>query len=362
MALTSLTGQEHAKAQISAWLSADRLPHAILIAGPLGSGKRQLALELAKAINCLTPGYDACDQCSSCRKADSLTHPNLHLLLPVPTGSRASTDSEAMAALRESALEQIRGQSTATHTGTNISKESIRLLQKEMSFSPTEAPHRVGLILQAEAMLAAGANSLLKILEEPPGKSIFILVSDAPDRLLPTILSRCQRLQLRSLTVSEQRQRLQQEGAEQGRADLAARLAASGRIRASDVIRGEEFDELRELVRRFIGAGIQGSEQDYWDVLKDLGGRPDRQQLEGFLQLCSAYLRDLFLVQQKQDAEIANIDERQNLHTWAQGLLPNRIELVAQVLDQAYDSLSRNVHPQLLLADLWYHLQRARAA
>ncbi len=362
MALSSITGQQQAKAQIGAWLSADRLPHAILIAGPMGTGKRQLALELAKAVNCLTQGSDACDQCGSCRKTDSLTHPNLHLLLPLPTGSRSSSDSETMATLRDTALEQIRGQSTATRTGSNISKESIRLLQKEMSFAPTEAPHRVGLILQAEAMLAAGANSLLKILEEPPGRSIFILVSDAPDRLLPTILSRCQRLQLRPLTVAEQRQRLQQAGANDVRADLAARLAASGRIRADDVVRGEEFDELRDIVRRFIGSSIKGTDQDYWQILQDLGGRPDRQQLEGFLQLCSAYLRDLFLVQQKRDTEIANIDEHQDLLLWAQALQPARIELVAQVLDQAYDSLSRNVQPQLLLADLWYHLQRARAA
>ena len=362
MAIASVTGQERAKAQIDAWLTTDRLPHAILITGPLGTGKRQLALELAKAINCQTPGSDACDQCGSCRKTDSLNHPNLHLLLPLPTGSRGS-DAETMATLRETALDQFHGQAAAaTRTGTNISKDSIRLLQKEMSFAPTEAPHRVGLILQAEAMLPAGSNSLLKILEEPPGQSIFLLVSDAPDQLLPTILSRCQRLPLRPLTVSEHRARLEASGTDGERADLAARLAASGRIRAEDVIGGETFDELRELVRRFISAGIQGTDQDYWQILEDLGGRPDRQQIEGFLQLCSAYLRDLFLVQQQQLAAVANVDETEALQGWAQALQPARVELVAQVLDQAYDSLSRNVNPQLLLADLWYQLQRARAA
>ncbi|MBT6145113.1 MAG: DNA polymerase III subunit [Gemmatimonadetes bacterium] len=361
MSLASVTGQERAKAQIDAWLSADRLPHAILVTGPLGAGKRRLSLELAKAINCRTPGPDACDECSSCRKADTLTHPNLHVLLPLPTGSRGS-DSETMSSLRETALEQISGNTTASRTGTNISKESIRLLQKEMSFAPTEAPHRVGLILQAESMLAAGANSLLKILEEPPGQSIFILVSDTPDRLLPTILSRCQRLHLRPLSLSEQREQLQRAGIDDERADLAARLAASGRIRAEDVIDGDQFDELRDLVRRFLVSAIQSAEDDYWKVLEDLGGRPDRQRLEGFLQLCSAYLRDLFLVQQQQADAVANIDEQEALQQWATAMLPARIERVAQVLDQAYESLSRNVHPQLLLADLWYHLQRARAA
>lgn len=361
MSLASVTGQERAKAQIDAWLSGDRLPHAILITGPMGAGKRRLAHELAKAINCTTPGPDACDACSSCRKAERLTHPNLHVLLPLPTGSRGS-DSETMSSLRELALEQISGQSTTSRTGTNISKESIRLLQKEMSFAPTEAPHRVGLILQAESMLAAGANSLLKILEEPPGQSVFILVSDAPDRLLQTILSRCQRLHLRPLNLSEQRLRLEQAGVDSGRADLAARLAASGRIRADDVIEGDEFDELRDLVRRFVASGIHGVEDDYWQVLTDLGGRPDRHRLEGFLQLCSAYLRDLFLLQQDQGDAVANVDEQESLQQWATALQPARIERVAQVLDQAYDSLSRNVNPQLLLADLWFHLQRARAA
>lgn len=361
MSLDDIHGQERARAQVAAWFASGRLPHAVLISGRDGVGKRGLALELAKALLCRKRDDDACDACPSCLKAAHLNHPNLHVLLPLPTGGgRPSGEGESFAALRNSALEYLGG-GGVTRSGSNIPKEHIQLLQREMSFAPTEAPRRVALIFEADCMHPAGANSLLKILEEPPRHAVFLLVSAATDRLLPTIVSRCQRLPLRPLTGDEIRARLLAQGADPGRADLASRLAVGSRIRPEGVT-DEGFDGLRDLAERFLESGLGGRDDDYWGLLEALGGRPDKQRMEVFLELCASYLRDLLLVALDRGDLAAHQDRASRLSTWSHRVDPRELDRIALCLDGAYDSLTRNVNPQLLLADLWVQLRRSGAA
>lgn len=359
MSFARITGQQRAKAQVDAWFASGRLPHAILITGREGVGKRRLALALAKAILCRQEEAEGCDACGSCTKVDHLTHPNLHILLPLPTGSsRTGSDNEQFASLRETALEYLAGAGVG-RAGSNIPKDHVRLLQREMSFAPTEADSRVAIIFEADCMLAAGANSLLKILEEPPRHAVFLLVSATADRLLPTVVSRCQRLPLRPLSAGEVREAALAQGATEARATLAARLSVSNRIRPGDVT-DDEFETLRGLVERFIDSGLEGREDDYWALLEELGGRPDKRRMEGFLELCSAYLRDLLLIDLQRGERVANADRQSALDTWQTRVDFVGLDRVAHTLDEAFECLARNVSSQLLLADLWYQLRRSR--
>ena len=112
--------------------------------------------------------------------------------------------------------------------------------------APTESPRKVGLILAAERMHPAGANSLLKILEEPPPRVVFLLVSAAPERLLPTVLSRCQRLALGVLGEGDLRRALMDEDVVGERLELAMRMGAGSLERAREVAAGD-YDETRRL-------------------------------------------------------------------------------------------------------------------
>lgn len=356
MSFDRVPGQERAKGQIAAWFAGDRLPHAILLTGAEGSGKRRLAIELAKAMVCkVRPGH-GCDECPSCRKVDTLQHPNVHTLLPLPTGTKASSDDDALTALRGAALEYLEGGSTA-RSGSNLPKSHILLLQREMSFAPTEAPRRVAIIFEADCMQPAGANSLLKILEEPPRHAVFLLVTASADRLLPTVVSRCQRLPLQALRGTQVRDQLVAQGTASERADLAGRLAEANGIRP-DIVSGDDFDELRDRVERFIDSALTGKEQDYWQLLEEMGGRPDKQTMEGFLGLCSTYLRDLFLLGVQPTPAVTHPDRSERLAGWLQRLDARRIGAVAEGIDEAFDSQRHNVSSQLLLADLWHQLRR----
>ena len=363
MPFDRVTGQHHAKAQISAWLTHDRLPHTILIAGPAGVGKRDIAIELARAVNCRQRQADACGECPSCLKMATLAHRDLHVLLPLPTSTQRGDENRALANLRETGLEYVQQHLSLSHSSLNISRENIRLLQRDMSYAPTEARKRIGIVFEADCMLPAGANSLLKILEEPPRHAIFLIVTSAPDRLLPTVVSRCQRLDLRPLKTVELANSLRDKGVDPERALLAARHGRGSLHKALAVVEDPEgFEERRQRVEQFLHAGFRRDDAAYWSVLDELGVRSDRGQLDGFLEMCGVYLRDLFLLAHHRGGELTHTDRV----SWFREQLPlvteRGLEAIAQELDKSYEYVSSNINVQLVMADLWGSLRAGNPA
>lgn len=152
----------------------ERLPHALLLHGMAGVGKRQLALSLAEWLLCERPlGGSACGQCRSCNWLAQGGHPDLRIVEP------RADDAETDKPKRSRRL---------------IAVDDVREATEMLALSSHQGGWRVVLIQPAEAMNPAAANALLKTLEEPPPRVMLILVSHQPRRLLPTVLSRCQKL------------------------------------------------------------------------------------------------------------------------------------------------------------------------
>lgn len=147
--------------QMSASLEQGRMPHAIMLCGPAGTGKTVLAMRMVQALLCLDPGAEACGGCRSCRLLASGAHPDRFVVRP---------DEDK----------------------TIIRVEQVRAVIEGLVLTTTISPRKVALIEPAEAMNRNAANALLKTLEEPPGETILILVSHDPSRLPITIRSRCQ--------------------------------------------------------------------------------------------------------------------------------------------------------------------------
>lgn len=355
MSFEQIIGQERAKSMAQAWIAAGRLPHSILICGPVGVGKRRFALELAKGILCREEGIQACDYCVSCHKVDGLLHPDVHMLLPLPPRRGKKNDARILEEMRDAVTDYVQQEDTFFHSTTNIARDHLRLLQREMAYAPVEGHARIGLIFEADCMHPAGANSLLKILEEPPPSAVFILVSAAPERMLSTVLSRCQRLSLRRLNRAELRRYYETTDLEPEQVELAVRLGEGSLQRAGQVARGE-VDELRGRVEGFLTAGVRGEDEAYWPLLEELGARSERGRLEQFLALCSAYMRDLFLLAYGRGEEISLVDRRPLLEQLRSQMDVEQIEAIAMEIDRAFDYLSRNVNLNLILVDLWRRL------
>lgn len=156
------TGRE-AALRLQRSLQRGRVAHAYLFAGPRGSGKQAVATVLAQALNCLEEKHDACGRCKSCADIQKGTHPDVHWVRP------------------ESKSRQIR-------------IEQIREFESAIALKPLIGRTKVGIIVDAECMNEAASNAFLKTLEEPPGRTVIMLLTAEPQRLLPTIVSRCLRL------------------------------------------------------------------------------------------------------------------------------------------------------------------------
>lgn len=173
-----------------------RLPHALLFVGPAGLGKRELAEALAARLLCDAPRADghACECCEPCQWRLTGNHPDLIRVVPAADAAAAATEVEAETPARET---------PAKAASAQIVIEQIRDLQAALSITGHHGSRRVVVLDPAEAMNIFTANALLKLLEEPPAGCVFLLVSSAPRRLLPTIRSRCQQWHFARLSEAE---------------------------------------------------------------------------------------------------------------------------------------------------------------
>jgi len=169
LTLSEIRGQERAIAALRRALAADRVPHAYLFCGPAGSGKHTTGLALAAAMNCDQAPGEGCGRCEPCEKIAAGIHPDIRTL-------------EREGAAQIIPIETIR---------TNV--------LARVGLPPHEGRARVYLIEEAGSLQGPAANALLKTLEEPPARTHFILCTTAPDQLLPTIRSRCQRVSFAAL-------------------------------------------------------------------------------------------------------------------------------------------------------------------
>ena len=197
----------HADAWQLAQAAVARGAHALLIAGARGVGKRELAMRLVACVLCERRGPDAspCGACESCRWFLAGTHPDFALLEPLrdePEGEGAG-----------------RGPATAREHPINV--DQIRRLGESLALSSHRDSGKVVVVYPAEAMNAAAANALLKNLEEPPSRTLFILAAHRPALLPPTVLSRCQKIHVKVTNARAAERWLEAQGVENAALHLA---------------------------------------------------------------------------------------------------------------------------------------------
>jgi DNA polymerase-3 subunit delta' len=189
-------GNNHIKEVLRRLLASRRVPNALLFAGEDGVGKRQFALELAKAFVCRNPkNSEACDVCPACKRADKFEIPNVSENTKVDDSLRDKFKTVFFSGHGDIGM--------VIPLKKNMYVDAIRDLEKEANFHPFEARARFFIIDEADKMNDAASNALLKTLEEPPAASHIFLITARPDALLPTIRSRCQTLRFAPIAAEE---------------------------------------------------------------------------------------------------------------------------------------------------------------
>ena len=291
---------------VRSW-SSEKLPHALLFHGPEGAGKEGHALELAALLNCTAiTNKEPCGSCPSCKKIRSFQHENVKLILPLPRGNIKSSDDSIVKAFTNSTLKEYwellkqkenEPYSPIRLTGANtILINSIRDLKHDLALSTVNNEWRIILIFQAEKLCLPNpeaAHSLLKVLEEPPAKTLFILVSSQPGAILDTIHSRCQSVYFPPISVQVLQERLIQTGADPVQAAVMVRISG-GNVRLSQELIENSID-LMEKLYLLLNACFS-SDPSIWNKCIDTTARlktKDISQMEQLFRCAVLFFRDL---------------------------------------------------------------------
>lgn len=262
-----LVGHHVARDQVRKAIQGNRLPQMILLTGAPGVGKQRFALWMAQALLCEGSAERPCGACPPCRQVLGLAHPDLHWLMPVPRPKAADPDkavdelaelvSEVIAERREKSLYQtpdgLAGHFVAT----------ARLLQRRAALTPVSGRRKVFIVAEADRLVPQessqeAANALLKLMEEPPGDSQFILTVADPNRLLPTVRSRLVPLRLGRLTAAEVAEVLASGGSPAG--PETSRLAAAAEGSPGRALSlGEDAAKAQRAVEELLQAVTAGS-------------------------------------------------------------------------------------------------------
>ncbi|MBI4549249.1 MAG: DNA polymerase III subunit delta' [Ignavibacteriae bacterium] len=367
MSWSSIVGQDQVKRILRASIERGRVAHAYLFTGPEGVGKDAMAIELAKVLNCERGRSEACDTCSSCQKIHILQHPNVPLVFALPVGKNEKYGDPPLEKLGDEEIafiqEQLRLKAENTYHEIIISKaknikiNSIREIRRESVLTSYSKGKKVFIIIEAEKMSDDAANALLKTLEEPHEDTVLILTTSYPDRLLPTIVSRCQYIQFSYLREDELCHALQErDNLPVNQAQDIARLANGNYARALQWIYSSLQVHRNEAVE-FLRTVLHRSRAELLREIERIVAEYEKQELEQFLSLLQGWIRDAMIVQEGK-SDTVNVDETNAIRKFVAHYSHLDYSQAIAVVDRAISLLSKNVYIPLVLLNLAIDLRR----
>lgn len=360
----NVVGQSRVKDFFTRVIREDRLSHAYIFSGMLGVGKSAIAFELAKILNC--PNNN-CGVCPDCIQISKLQHQNLHLVFPLPSVSSRNREDHPLKGLSEREIEQIKEEVSRKaqnpYHRITISKareiltQSIRHLSGEVSFSISKHNYNFVIIFQADTMNEHSANAFLKLLEEPPPKTIFILLTDLPKNLLPTILSRCQLIRFDLLSEEEIAKELISQGYSKEESEKVA-LVSNGSLRNALANLDLNLSEKFEAALNFLRVVAICDPPKVVSLAKSLS-KSERSELINLLKLMMNWFNDcLILKGELAERKLVFETYKENLEKFTERYKFANLQKAVELLEKAIDSINRNVYINLLLTDLMIQLNK----
>ena len=324
MTFEDIVGNNRIKKILKRALQRKRLPNSLLFVGPAGVGKKDIALVLAGAMNCLSEKDLICESCSSCQAVQRGKFPDVMVIEP------------------EKDVLKI---------------EQMRELKQAAYLKPMVGQKRVFIVDNAEKMNEEAANSLLKILEEPPSFSHIILITSNPFLILPTIRSRCQTLTFSPVLREDIEKVLVDKGQIKDRARVIS-LLVRGNLKQAMQIEWEEVKEKRQQAWQIFTALI--NRKNVASILKEYSARRRsavEEDISQYLEIITSFCRDLLLIKEGGDhSYLMNPDLTEGLEDMAGRLNVNQSLHFLKTLDTALYEYQRNLNLSLLVSTSFMHI------
>ena len=363
MLFRDIPSNTKAKQQLLKTIHNDRLSHAHLFLGNDGSSSLAMAWAFAQYLMCAQPtDEDSCGQCSSCLKSAKLSHPDLHWVFPVVTGRGTHPISDMFMSEWREFLEKNSfptEEDWYSRLGTTnkqgfISVNEANELSKKTILKPYEGSYRVVIIWHSEKMYEATANKLLKLLEEPPQNTIFILLTSQSENLLATIVSRLQRVNVKpvdELTLStflQDKYNIEKKRADETAKQSEGNIGKSIHFLVGNDLLKQNTQEFQNWMRMCYIAKVVNL-ASWVDVASSWG----REQQKGFLQYALHMVRES-LIQNFGHHNIKKV--RQEEASFSEKFAPfihqnNAIEIIEE-LERAYQHIARNGSAKIIFMDL----------
>ncbi len=371
MKFSQVIGQEDIKQQLKRMVHNDRLPHALLLCGPSGSGKMALGLSLASYLLCASRTLeDSCGVCPQCSMINALAHPDLHFSFPVirPQGSssdRKMVSDDYISEWREMLSQSpyftmdnwLKQMKASNQQAMIYVSESSEILRK-LSLKSSQGRYKVSLIWQAERMNDECANKLLKIIEEPPEKTIFIMTSEKPEEILETIRSRSQRIDVPPINIKDiENALIERRGIDPDSARRISRSSIGSWTQALEdlLLDGERpqfFDMFKQLMRLCYVRKIK--ELKKWaEEVSSYGREKQKRMLSYFLKL----LRENFMYNLKvPDIVYLSRDEEEFAQRFSPYINEKNIIGISSLMNRAMNDISQNANAKIVFFDLSAHM------
>lgn len=372
MQFKDVIGQEEVKRKLILSVQENRVPHAQLFLGPEGNGKLPLALAYAQYILCPhRTATDSCGVCPSCQKISKLTHPDLHFVVPTTTTKSVKGNPESdlfMTEWRDYVLQKEGYVDTSSwyesleveNKQGYISVRDAAALLRKLSFKAYEGEYKIAIIWMAEKMRTDTANKLLKLLEEPPEKTLFILIAEDQEELLATIRSRTSLVKVPRLKPEEIHEALMRRmGSSAQQASDASVVADGNWIKAMELVKDAEdqkyyFRTFQQWMRLCFKAAVSEL-VDFSNNIKTIGRERQKQLLEYGLGI----VRNSLLFNNNLAQLVMLPEEEKKFNAgFAPFVKPANMVQMADLLEEASRQIERNGYAPLIFLDCSFKIAK----
>jgi DNA polymerase-3 subunit delta' len=360
MQFKDIVGQETVKKHLIQTVKDERISHAQLFLGPEGSGSLALALAYAQFISCENKlENDSCGECSSCRKYNKLVHPDLHFSYPFFAKHKEDTALTFIEEWRKAflanpylGLDEWRDQLSADNKQANINIAEAHSIIQKLSMKPFESEYKV-LILWLPEYLEKEGNALLKVIEEPSQKTLFLLVAQSQEQILNTIISRTQIVKIPKLKTEDIEGFLMNDKG----VDLtsAAQIAylSNGNLQSAQQLLIHQENDYHELLRTWFGASWKNNGLKIVELSEGELAKMGRENQKNFLRYGINLMRECMLFMAETPGLIHLPEkELEFISKFSQILNLAKAEAIAEELEKAHYHIERNANPKILFLDV----------
>lgn len=374
--LFELIGQERIYFKLTKFLEREMVSTGYLFAGPPGSGKISMALNFAAALNCVDPKENsACGECDSCKKIKQINHPNLQIIFATVRGKNPK-DDDPLVGLSNDEFEEYQDiinnlkenpySSLKMQGAKQILISNIRKIKKDLLYSKIEFGWRVIIINLAEQLGIEAFNSILKILEEPPPQTVFMLTTEKLSIIPSTIRSRCQVIKFNPIPEEEIVEYLNEKDTDDSAKNRIARLS-NGNMRKVKELMNRDFSEEDAKVLNFwrlmMGSKIGDKPTTMIDLTKLVNeynklAKTDYNEFINKLQLILFWLRDAQIIAAEgSDELLINSYLLNKLTKFANYYQQFSYEKIINLIEQTIEFSSKNVYIPALLGRLFFSIR-----